>query len=741
MITILNMNSLKSSLTEIFRAVFLFVQKSLIIYEREEQEGGLYVRKRSREILQMIARQKKDFRIQDLAETFHVSERTIRNDLNDINDYLRQQNLTEIELGSKGRLVICEDIEDAADLEEEQDLYTYRLSKEERVTLAAAILIDAKDHITLSEIAKMLYVSRATIINDLDGVKELLGEGNLEVISHSNKGLRLEGAEGDKRLFLLKLMAVGSNGIKEDAIVRSFFKGLNMEIRMSEDDRRKLQKIMNEQEHVYGRFLTDASFDYLMQYLMLSIQRIQQGNLMMEPVAGNKSKYKMAEDILKYVCLYWNLPEGQGEIDFLCGVLDSMSYVRRKRREQKIIGLQLVTRKFIEKISEDLHTDLTRDFDFHENLTDHLESIIMKSFNVAQRDDFLKGYVEKNLNVLKVVKQHLEILETFMDRDISEIEIDYIVIHICAALERRKKKEVDFRVLIVCSGGIGTSQLLLAKLKNRFDFHVVDVVSAHLLNKRSTAEVDLVISTIPLKEYEGEYILVTPVLSDEDYLRISGKIEQMQEEHGNPGEKTEKILPDQKETAEELIQLLTPVIDDQQVLEKVSGKIREYFGIRDENKDPMLYELLPPENIQLDVSCRGWREAIWTSAMPLLEKNMIEECYIDAMIQNVRENGAYIVISPGFALPHEGFDKGCNRVGMNLIRLTEPVIIEDIDGELEEVKFFCCMSTEDHKKHMKAFFHLVNMLTNARFKEEIEHAKTPEEMAEIFKKYEMRIRK
>ena len=96
MITILNMNSLKSSLTEIFRAVFLFVQKSLIIYEREEQEGGLYVRKRSREILQMIARQKKDFRIQDLAETFHVSERTIRNDLNDINDYLRQQNLTEI---------------------------------------------------------------------------------------------------------------------------------------------------------------------------------------------------------------------------------------------------------------------------------------------------------------------------------------------------------------------------------------------------------------------------------------------------------------------------------------------------------------------------------------------------------------------------------------------------------------------------------------------------------------------
>ena len=87
------------------------------------------------------------------------------------------------------------------------------------------------------------------------------------------------------------------------------------------------------------------------------------------------------------------------------------------------------------------------------------------------------------------------------------------------------------------------------------------------------------------------------------------------------------------------------------------------------------------------------------------------------MIDNVKENGAaYIIISPEFALPHEGFDRGCNEVGMNLIRLKEPVTIEDIDGEIAKVRFFCCMSTEDHKKHMKAFFHLVNMLTNRGFK-------------------------
>ena len=159
----------------------------------------------------------------------------------------------------------------------------------------------------ISQIADILYVSRATIINDLDEVKRMLESGKLKVISHSNKGLRLEGLEGDKRLFLLRLMSVGSNGIKENSTIRSFFKGLNMEIKMSEDERRNLQKIINEQEHAYGRFMTDDSFDYLLQYLMLSIERIRNGNVMTEPIEGNKSKYAMAKDIQKYICQYWDL--------------------------------------------------------------------------------------------------------------------------------------------------------------------------------------------------------------------------------------------------------------------------------------------------------------------------------------------------------------------------------------------------------------------------------------------------
>ena len=80
-------------------------------------------------------------------------------------------------------------------------------------------------------------------------------------------------------------------------------------------------------------------------------------------------------------------------------------------------------------------------------------------------------------------------------------------------------------------------------------------------------------------------------------------------------------------------------------------------------------------------------------------------------------NGPYVVLSPGFAVPHEGLEKGSIKVGMNLIRLKHPV--EFGADEFDPVEFVCCLSAVDHKTHLKAFFNLVNMLQNKEFKESL----------------------
>lgn len=53
-----------------------------------------------------------------------------------------------------------------------------------------------------------------------------------------------------------------------------------------------------------------------------------------------------------------------------------------------------------------------------------------------------------------------------------------------------------------------------------------------------------------------------------------------------------------------------------------------------------------------------------------IELGYIEARYIESMIANIEENGPYVVLSPGFAVPHEAVEQGSLRVGMSLIRLT-----------------------------------------------------------------------
>lgn len=87
----------------------------------------------------------------------------------------------------------------------------------------------------------------------------------------------------------------------------------------------------------------------------------------------------------------------------------------------------------------------------------------------------------------------------------------------------------------------------------------------------------------------------------------------------------------------------------------------------------MLSDLLPAQAIQIGVECSDWKEAIKAAAQYLLEQGAINEHYVNAMIENVMENGPYIVVAPGFALPHEALNAGASKVGMSLIRLKTPV--------------------------------------------------------------------
>ena len=166
-------------------------------------------------IIKDLCEIEKNITIEDLAQKYTVSQRTIRNDLSTINDMLKENELDEIELIAGGSIQRKQSFTNMNYFLTEQDLYSYKLSKEERIAVASVLLINSSKYITLSTIADNLFVSRATIINDLDEIKNYIHCFGLEVTSHPNKGLRVEGKESDKRLFLMRL----ANSKKENTMV------------------------------------------------------------------------------------------------------------------------------------------------------------------------------------------------------------------------------------------------------------------------------------------------------------------------------------------------------------------------------------------------------------------------------------------------------------------------------------------------------------------------------------------
>ena len=91
------------------------------------------MKKRSKEILDLLARRENDYTISTLAAKFEVSERTIRNDIKDINDYLKEQEIKPIRFGSNGLIVMEEDINQAGETTQQEDFIhtSYQKKNEE----------------------------------------------------------------------------------------------------------------------------------------------------------------------------------------------------------------------------------------------------------------------------------------------------------------------------------------------------------------------------------------------------------------------------------------------------------------------------------------------------------------------------------------------------------------------------------------------------------------------------------
>ncbi|QKS72568.1 PTS sugar transporter subunit IIA [Paenalkalicoccus suaedae] len=145
----------------------------------------------------------------------------------------------------------------------------------------------------------------------------------------------------------------------------------------------------------------------------------------------------------------------------------------------------------------------------------------------------------------------------------------------------------------------------------------------------------------------------------------------------------------------------------------------------------MLQDLLKG-NIHFKEGIPTWEESIKVAAEPLLTKKHITEDYVRDMIQNVEENGSYIVIAPEIAMPHAQNQGSVLQTGISFLKLEDSVMYP----EDKAVKVLFVLAAEDSDGHLDLISDLSSLLIDDDVMEQLKQCTTEEQVLELIESVE-----
>lgn len=658
--------------------------------------------------------------INQLARNFLVSDRSIRNDIINFNYFLDSNSLKVIDIKSDGSLSFnIDDLEKAMLLLLKSNFYDYKLSRSERIDCIIEHLLMSHKKIFIKDLSDSLYVSITTITTDLKLVREKLAEYNLTYDANKN-GIEVLGSEINKRLLLLDLTE--NNELYYNIQNNLYFSKISELIAKFETDNNLL--------------LSDNSFSRLANYLIIFIIRTR-ANFKANSIEYNSEYMYLSKIIYDKMLKLFSLNNvDNNEVNLLSYILGNLKYLKKPVYHSDIIRVQIIVKKFIEAIEKQIDIYIKDDYLLLSKLSFHIESMMNNNFLELNDSDKFIGLEERYIYVDNVVRNTLNILKGLISREMNDVEIKLIVLHICAAIERKFFQERSNKVLLVSDLGISSLSLISQRLVNNFDFMLIDIIPTHLISNYDLSYVDIVISTQKLNINFSNQIIINPMLNHNDYARLYEMTEKIN---------SQKLINNKKNKKEVFINKLQKIVnklelydrDKKLLLSEISELTTSTYEKNNRDKDFLsqkpLSMLLPVTNIRTRVNAKDWRESIVFSGNILLEQNIIEKRYIESMISNVMRNGSYIVIAPGVACVHAGIEDGSKELGYSLAVLNEGV---DFQSDLGLVFLVFCLSATDVKSHLKSFMSLTNICNNYRIVKSIRKCKSASEIHKLIQIYE-----
>jgi mannitol/fructose-specific phosphotransferase system IIA component (Ntr-type) len=145
-----------------------------------------------------------------------------------------------------------------------------------------------------------------------------------------------------------------------------------------------------------------------------------------------------------------------------------------------------------------------------------------------------------------------------------------------------------------------------------------------------------------------------------------------------------------------------------------------------------LADYIDADLIELQVEAADWEAAVRAGGQLLLDQEICDARYIDAMVQAVRDMGPYMVLAPGISLAHARPEDGMLKVGMSIINLAAPV---EFGNEANDpVYLVISFGGVDHESHVEMLRTLAMFLMEESNQDLLKTATSKQEILEAIQR-------
>lgn len=668
------------------------------------------MRTRTIEIIKTLLSASSPISLKVLAQHFNVTERTIRNELNEVDDYLKSLGLTklgrirgkgyQLTLATPQRFILEES------LATNEDIY---FDREERIFDLLLSIAFSPHAVFLNKKEEEYMVSKSTLDEDMRRLRTKLLKYGIEVISNGRLGLVFKGSERSIRTMIFDIINENIGflelGFEKDSQVavtkQIFYKHLPF-------------AMFDTAASIFKKELCHITDDiYKNQILLFTIiwlRRIKVG----ETISAISWEEHQAEDteinayIERIVEAFAVIPPAV-ELGYLEFVIESLN-LRNISNTVEWVNAQLLTIQLIQTVEEQTKIPFSkRGEELFEGLYQHIAALLARLKSGIQVVNPIKDNIKKNYNsIFTAIQYFIPTIEHVFEQKITDDEIAFLAIHFSTAALNLDLNFI-YKSVVVCNHGLATGNLLAASLKEKFpEIDVTAVFSSKDMKVINKLDVDLIFSTSDIGPTSKPMLIVEPIITEVNRKLIAEFLQK--------NNQFRRLNLEKKDATNLFNSILETIVTsggtiDGPTYKKLEMSFKQHnLEINSRELQPMLKDILTDSNILIQASPKNWEEAIELVAQPLLKENIIEQQYIEAMVASVNEYGPYIVIGKHLALAHARPEDGVNKLGVSVATLKDGVAFNNPD--LDPVKIIFCLAAVDSYSHLNIMRELVELIND-----------------------------